>query len=161
MAGSRHQSRRPEMRGGRRKTDEDNHTTQNLFLSKMLNRGGKSGADAGCAHVEGATICTPDGGAQHALRPAPGATAGEASGEGPTPSTTVQDAGPTDNKRSRPDKRQNTGDSGDTSQQHRMTLGTACGIFTRLMMIILLLFLQKQNLAFAVYLLGSVLSLPD
>ena len=29
------------------------------------------------------------------------------------------------------------------------------------MMIILLLFLQKQNLAFAVYLLGSVLSLPD
>ena len=30
-----------------------------------------------------------------------------------------------------------------------------------IMMIILLLFLQKQNLAFAVYLLGSVLSLPD
>ena len=30
-----------------------------------------------------------------------------------------------------------------------------------LMMMILLLFLQKQNLAFAVYLLGSVLSLPD
>jgi hypothetical protein len=30
-----------------------------------------------------------------------------------------------------------------------------------LMMIILLLFLQKQNLAFAVYLLGSVLSSPD
>jgi len=29
------------------------------------------------------------------------------------------------------------------------------------MMMILLLFLQKQNLAFAVYLLGSVLSLPD
>ena len=29
------------------------------------------------------------------------------------------------------------------------------------MMIVLLLFLQKQNLAFAVYLLGSVLSLPD
>jgi uncharacterized membrane protein YecN with MAPEG domain len=29
------------------------------------------------------------------------------------------------------------------------------------MMIILLLFLQKQNLAFAVYLLGSVLSSPD
>jgi len=29
------------------------------------------------------------------------------------------------------------------------------------MMIILLLFLQKQNLAFVVYLLGSVLSLPD
>ena len=29
------------------------------------------------------------------------------------------------------------------------------------MMIILLLFLQKQNLAFAVYLFGSVLSLPD
>jgi len=28
-------------------------------------------------------------------------------------------------------------------------------------MIILLLFLQKQNLAFAVYLFGSVLSLPD
>ena len=28
-------------------------------------------------------------------------------------------------------------------------------------MMILLLFLQKQNLAFAVYLLGSVLSLPD
>ena len=32
---------------------------------------------------------------------------------------------------------------------------------TRPMMIVLLLFLQKQNLAFAVYLLGSVLSLPD
>jgi hypothetical protein len=31
----------------------------------------------------------------------------------------------------------------------------------KLMMMILLLFLQKQNLAFAVYLLGSVLSLPD
>jgi hypothetical protein len=31
----------------------------------------------------------------------------------------------------------------------------------RSMMMILLLFLQKQNLAFAVYLLGSVLSLPD
>ncbi len=29
------------------------------------------------------------------------------------------------------------------------------------MMMILLLFLQKQNLAFAVYLLGLVLSLPD
>jgi len=29
------------------------------------------------------------------------------------------------------------------------------------MMIVLLLFLQKQNLAFDVYLLGSVLSLPD
>ncbi len=29
------------------------------------------------------------------------------------------------------------------------------------LMVILLLFLQKQNLAFAVYLLGSVLSLPD
>jgi hypothetical protein len=31
----------------------------------------------------------------------------------------------------------------------------------RVLMMILLLFLQKQNLAFAVYLLGSVLSLPD
>jgi hypothetical protein len=31
----------------------------------------------------------------------------------------------------------------------------------RPMMMILLLFLQKQNLAFAVYLFGSVLSLPD
>ena len=30
-----------------------------------------------------------------------------------------------------------------------------------MMMMILLLFLQKQNLAFAIYLLGSVLSLPD
>jgi hypothetical protein len=30
-----------------------------------------------------------------------------------------------------------------------------------LMMMILLLFLQKQNLAFAVYQFGSVLSLPD
>jgi len=29
------------------------------------------------------------------------------------------------------------------------------------MMIILLLFLQKQNLAYAVYQFGSVLSLPD
>jgi len=29
------------------------------------------------------------------------------------------------------------------------------------MMMILLLFLQKQNLAFAVYQFGSVLSLPD
>ena len=29
------------------------------------------------------------------------------------------------------------------------------------LMIILLLFLQKQNLAFTVYLFGSVLSLPD
>ena len=38
--------------------------------------------------------------------------------------------------------------------------GTELGSVT-LMMIILLLFLQKQNLAFAVYLLGSVLSLPD
>ena len=93
-------------------------TPRNLFLSKMLNRGGKSGADAGCAHVEGATIGTPGGGAQHALRPAPGATAGEASGEGPTPSTTVHDAGPTYDTRSRPDTRKNTGDSGDTAQQH-------------------------------------------
>jgi len=30
-----------------------------------------------------------------------------------------------------------------------------------IMMIVLLLFLQKQNLAFAVYQFGSVLSLPD
>jgi hypothetical protein len=33
--------------------------------------------------------------------------------------------------------------------------------WTKSVMMILLLFLQKQNLAFAVYLFGSVLSLPD
>ncbi len=37
--------------------------------------------------------------------------------------------------------------------------GKTADIF--IMMIILLLFLQKQNLAFAVYQFGSVLSLPD
>ena len=36
-----------------------------------------------------------------------------------------------------------------------------CGKLRALMMMILLLFLQKQNLAFAVYQFGSVLSLPD
>jgi hypothetical protein len=36
-----------------------------------------------------------------------------------------------------------------------------CTINLVLMMMILLLFLQKQNLAFDVYLFGSVLSLPD
>ena len=35
------------------------------------------------------------------------------------------------------------------------------GVQGDLMMMILLLFLQKQNLAFAVYQFGSVLSLPD
>jgi len=38
------------------------------------------------------------------------------------------DDGPTLDTRSWPDKRQNTRVSGDTAQQHRMTLGTACGI---------------------------------
>jgi len=41
------------------------------------------------------------------------------------------------------------------------TTTPVCFINFGLMMMILLLFLQKQNLAFAVYLLGSVLSLPD
>ena len=59
--------------------------------------------------------------------PAPGAPGGESAGEGPTPSTTVHDDGPTLDTRSWPDKRQNTRVSGDTAQ-HRMTLGTACGI---------------------------------
>jgi hypothetical protein len=69
---------------------------------------------------------------QHAQRQAPGATAGEAAGEGPTPSTTVQDPRPIHDTCSRPDTRQTTGDSGDTAQQHHMPLGTPCGIFIRL-----------------------------
>jgi len=44
----------------------------------------------------------------------------------------VNDAGPTDDMRSKPDKRQSTGDSRDTAQQHRMTLGTASCIFDSL-----------------------------
>ena len=75
-------------------------TTRNLFLSKMRDGGGKAGADDGRAGVADATISTPDGGAQHAPQPAPGATAGEVADEGPTPSTTVQDTGPTNNTRS-------------------------------------------------------------
>jgi hypothetical protein len=106
-------------------------STHHLFPSKMVKTGEKAGADHGGAHAQGARIGTPGGGTQHAPRPAPGATAGEAAGKGPT-SRTVQDRGPTVNKSTWRDKRQNTGDSGDTAQQHRMTLGTACGIFTRL-----------------------------
>ena len=47
-------------------------------------------------------------------------------------SKTVQDICPTVNKNTWLDKRQNTGDSRDTAQPHRMTLGTACVIFTRI-----------------------------
>ena len=63
-------------------------------------------------------------------RPTPGATAEEAAGEGLT-STTVQVRGPTVDKTTERDKHQNTRDSTDTTQQHRMTLGTVCDIFTR------------------------------
>jgi hypothetical protein len=93
-------------------------TTQDLFPSKMLKTGGKAGADAGGARVEGATFSTPGGGSQHAPRPAQGASAREQADEGPT-STTVQDVWPSDNTSSKPDKRQNTGESGDDDHQAR------------------------------------------
>jgi hypothetical protein len=107
-------------------------TPRNLFLSKMRNAEGKTVTDACGARVTGSLIDTLGGGTQHASLPEPGATAGETSGEGPTPSTTVQDPGPMHDTYSRPDTRQNTGDSGDTVKQHCMTLVTDCGIFTRL-----------------------------
>jgi hypothetical protein len=73
----------------------DKTNTRNLFLSKMRNEGGKAAADAGGARGAGATLDRPRGGTQHAPRPAPDATAGRTTGEGPTPSTSVNNAGPT------------------------------------------------------------------
>ena len=108
-------------------------STHHLFPSKMVKTEDKAGADDGGAHAQDATIGTPGGGTQYAPRPTPGATAEEAAGEGLT-STTVQVRGPTVDKTTERDKNQNTGDSTDTTQQHRMTLGTVCDIFTRLMM---------------------------
>ena len=72
------------------------------------------------------------GRAQHAPPPTAGAAEGGATGEGSTLSNNVTDAGSTTATRSKPDKRQNAGDSRDTPQQHSMTLGTSCGIFDRL-----------------------------
>jgi hypothetical protein len=59
-------------------------TTQELFPSKMLKTGGKAGAYAGGARVEGATPDTPGGGPQHTPWQAPGAAARQQADEGPT-----------------------------------------------------------------------------
>ncbi len=107
----------------------DNHT--GAISVQMLKTGGKARADAGGARVEGATFSTPGGGPQHTPRPAPGAAARQPADEDPT-STTVQDGGPTPNTSSKPHKRQNTRESGDSAQQNRMTLDTAWCILTRL-----------------------------
>jgi hypothetical protein len=106
-------------------------TTQELFPSKMLKTGGKARADAGGARLEGATFSTPGGGPQHTPRPAPGTAARQPADKGQTP-TTVQDGGLSANTNSKPDKRQNTGESGDSAEQNRTTLGTASCILTRL-----------------------------
>jgi hypothetical protein len=72
--------RRPrtsEWRDGRR-------PQMDLFRSKMVRTGGGPGADDGGAQDKGVTTGTPGGGTLHATRPAPGATAGEQAGKGPT-----------------------------------------------------------------------------
>ena len=106
-------------------------STQHLFRSQMLKTGGRSGADANGPRARTAAVGTPDGRTRHAPRPAPGAAAEGAAGDGPT-LTAVRGRGPAVNKSTWQDKRHNTGDLGDTAQQHRTTLGTAWGIFNRL-----------------------------
>ena len=59
-------------------------STHDLFRSKMVRTGGGPGADDGGAQDKGVTTGTPGGGTLHATRPAPGATAGEQAGKGPT-----------------------------------------------------------------------------
>ena len=106
-------------------------STQHLFRSQMLKTGGRSGADANGPRARTAAVGTPDGRTRHAPRPAPGAAAEGEAGDGPT-LTAVRGRGPAVNKSTWQDKRHNTGDLGDTAQQHRTTLGTAWGIFNRL-----------------------------
>ena len=62
--------------------------TQDLFWLKMVRAGRETGARGGGARDMGAAAGKPGGGALRATRQAPGPTAGEQAGKGPS-STTV------------------------------------------------------------------------
>jgi len=62
--------------------------TQDLFWLKMVRAGRETGARGGGARDMGAAAGKPGGGALRATRQAPGTTAGEQAGKGPS-STTV------------------------------------------------------------------------